>query len=202
MMRTGIKGQAHPRAMETIRDKVDRVLAVIDSEGPAAAEELFSAAYDELRATAHQLMKGERSEHTLAPTALVHEAYLRLCSTNRLWENRAHFVNAAAMAMRRILVDHARNHGSIKRGRGWKRVKIESIETALVCGNFDWMAIDEALQRFRKVDERACEVVMLRFFAGRTEAEVAELLCMTERQVRRDWKSACLWLRHDMDQEH
>src|SRR3954470_9468502 len=96
--------------METIRDKIDRVLAVIDNDGPEAAEEFFSEAYEELRATAQHLMKGERNEHTLGPTALVHEAYLRLCSTNRSWENRAHFVNAAAMVMRRILVDHARNH--------------------------------------------------------------------------------------------
>ncbi len=185
--------------MDSIQDKVNRALASIDSCA-ADSEKLFPLVYDELRAAAARLMQDERSGHTLAPTALVHEAYLKLSETERVWQSRGHFMNAAARAMRRILVDHARNRGSLKRGRGWKRLRIEDIESALVCGDFDWIAIDEAMQRFRKVDPRAHEVVMLRFFAGRSEAEVAELLDLSERQVRRDWKTACLWLRKGMDE--
>src|SRR5712675_1073627 len=171
--------------MKSIQDKVNHTLAVTDGHADAA-EKIFPIVYDELRATAHELMQDERSGHTLAPTALVHEAYLRLSATNRTWESRVHFMNAAARAMRRILVDHARNRSSFKRGRGWKRMKIEDIESALVSEDFDWMAIDEAMQRFRKVDQRAHDVVMLRFFAGRSEEEIADLLNLSKRQVRRD----------------
>ena len=186
--------------MKTNQDKVNGTLAVINGNADAA-ENIFPIVYDELRATAHELMQDERSGHTLAPTALVHEAYLRLSATNRTWESRVHFMNAAARAMRRILVDHARNRSSFKRGRGWKRLRIEDIESALTLEDFDWMAIDEALQRFRKVDSRAHDIVMLRFFAGRSEEEVADLLKLSKRQVRRDWKTACLWLRREMDEE-
>src|SRR5258705_975953 len=150
------------QGMKSIQDKVNRTLAVIDGHADPA-EKIFPMVYDELRATAHELMQDERNGHTLAPTALVHEAYLRLSATNRTWQSRAHFINAAARAMRRILVDHARNRSSIKRGRGWKRIKIDDIGSALGSEDFDWMAIDEAMQRFRKVDPRAHDVVMLRF---------------------------------------
>ncbi|HEV8608048.1 MAG TPA: ECF-type sigma factor [Tepidisphaeraceae bacterium] len=184
--------------MKSIQDKVNRTLAVIDGHSDHA-DKIFPMVYDELRATAHELMQDERTGHTLAPTALVHEAYLRLSAINRTWESRVHFMNAAARAMRRILVDHARNRSSFKRGRGWKRIKIEDIESALTLEDFDWMAIDEAMQRFRKVDARAHDIVMLRFFAGRSEEEVADLLKLSKRQVRRDWKTACLWLRREMD---
>jgi len=185
--------------MDSIQEKVSRAMAAIEEGCADPAEKLFPLVYDELRQTAQQLMQDERRSHTLGATALVHEAYLRLSEGNQVWKSRAHFMNAAAREMRRILVDHARHCGSLKRGRGWKRLKIEDIESALVCGDFDWLAIDEAMHAFKKVDERAHEVVMLRFFAGRSEAEVAELLSLSERQVRRDWKTACVWLRHNMD---
>lgn len=183
--------------MKAIENKADpKLVAIGEGADPAA---IFAVVYDDLRARAHELMQDERNGHTLAPTALVHEAYLRLSGSNRTWESHAHFMNAAAKAMRRILVDHARNRTSFKRGRGWKRIPIEDIETALAADDFDWLAIDESLQRFRKIDQRAHDVVMLRFFAGRSEAEIAELLSLCTRQVRRDWKTANLWLRRDMD---
>jgi RNA polymerase sigma factor (TIGR02999 family) len=184
--------------MKEIENKTSPALASIGGRADPAAD-IFPLVYEELRARAYELMQDERNDHTLAPTALVHEAYLRLSATNRVWESRNHFMNAAAMAMRRILIDHARNRSSFKRGRGWKRIKIEDIQSALGSDDFDWLAIDEAMQRFRKVDPRAHDVVMLRFFAGRSEAQIAELLNLSTRQVRRDWQTACIWLRREMD---
>jgi len=148
--------------MISIQDKVDRLLAIIVGDGPDVAEKFFRWTYDELRATARQLMEDERSDHTLPQPRLcmkhsetvIHEPGMGKSSSLR---------ERAAMAMRRILVDHARNKGSIKRGRGWKRIKIEKMNQRLL-PQLDWSAIDEALQQFRKTDERAHEVVMLRFF--------------------------------------
>jgi RNA polymerase sigma factor (TIGR02999 family) len=184
--------------MKGIENQTSPALAPIDGHVDPAAK-IFPLVYEELRARARELMQDERNNHTLAPTALVHEAYLRLSATNRAWESRNHFMNAAGMAMRRMLIDHARNRSSFKRGRGWKRIRIENLASALGADDFDWLAIDEALQRFRRVDPRAHDVVMLRFFAGRGEDEVGELLKLSTRQVRRDWQTACLWLRREMD---
>ena len=186
--------------MDAVEDKLGRTLAAIDSGQPAAAGAMLPLVYEELRARAHQLMQNERVGHTLAPTALVHEAYLRLVDANRGWQSRTHFLNAAALAMRRILVDHARGRASAKRGAGWRRTQIEDADSAMASAEFDWIGVDEALERFKRVDERAHQVVMLRFFAGRGEAEIAKLLNISERQVRRDWDTARLWLRRAMDE--
>jgi RNA polymerase sigma factor (TIGR02999 family) len=181
---------------------ISQTLAAIDGGQLQAAEQLLPLVYDDLRAKARHLMAGERGGHTLTPTALVHEAYIKLVDANQGWRSRTHFLNAAALAMRRILVDHARRKVASKRGgKVWKRVVLENADVALNTPEFDWAAIDAALDRFQKVDERAHKVVMLRFFTKCSEAEIAGMLNISERQVRREWTAACLWLREAMDAE-
>jgi RNA polymerase sigma factor (TIGR02999 family) len=152
-----------------------------------------------LRRRAKQLMDSERADHTLTPTALVHEAYLRVADRRSGFEGRRHFYNAAAQAMRRILVENARARGRAKRGGGAARADDVSLDTleaqhALTSDAIDWLALDEALDALRSRDQRRHQVVMLRFFAGLGEAEVAELLGVDVRTVRRDWVTAKLWL--------
>jgi len=185
--------------MDVVEDKLGRTFAAIDAGDPAAVRQLFTMVYEELKANAHELMQQERTGHTLGATALVHEAYLKLVDAGCGWQSRTHFINSAALAMRRILVDHARKKGSAKRGAGWKRALIEDADNAITSIDFDWIGLDEALERFAKVDARAHQVVMLRFFAGRSEREIGNMLDISERQVGRDWKTAQLWLRREMD---
>ena len=169
-----------------------------DRRGLAAAE-LLPVVYDLLRRRARQLMGHERGGHTLSPTGLVHEAYLRVADRSNGFESRRHFYNVAAQAMRRILVDHARSRGRAKRGDGAAATSLDSSEVDEVVGSeagpgLDWLALDEALEALASHDPRRHQVIVLRFFAGLDVAEVAALLGMDERTVRRDWVVARLWL--------
>jgi len=130
--------------MDIVEDKLGRTFAAIDAGDAAAVRELFAMVYEELKANAHELMQQERSGHTLGATALVHEAYLRLVDAGCGWQSRTHFMNSAALAMRRILVDHARRKGCAKRGAGWKRALIEDADNAVASADFDWIGLDEA----------------------------------------------------------
>src|SRR5687768_13679068 len=164
---------------------VVEALSAIDEGDPAPANQLLPLVYDLLRRRAHQLMDHERAGHTLTPTALVHEAYLRVADRKRGFESRRHFYNAAAQAMRRILVEHARARGRVKRGgdgaggaAGRATVGLESPEAldapqTITFDGLDWIVLDEALEGLAQRDERRHQVVMLRFFAGLNEAEVA-----------------------------
>lgn len=160
-----------------------------------ALEALTASVYAELRRLAHRHMRGERRGHPLQTTALVHEAYLRLIDSSRVqWQNRAHFFAVAAQLMRRVLVDLARRRGRQKRGAG----VIETVlgdETPSPAGlRTDVVAVDEALERFAKLDPRAARVVELRYFGGLTVEETAEVMGMSPETVMRDWKVAKLWL--------
>lgn len=160
-----------------------------------AFDRLFPLVYDELRAIAHRQLGGERREHTLGTTALVHEAYLKLVDQTRVqWTDRAHFFAVAARAMRRILVDYARRHRALKRGAVPARVSL-SDATLVAQGRADTLvALDEALTRLSDLQERLSQVVECRFFGGLTEEETAEALGVTARTVRRDWVKAKGWL--------
>ena len=176
---------------------VAEALTAVEAGDRAAAGELLPHVYELLRLRAGQLMADERAGHTLTPTALVHEAYLRVSDRASGFESRRHFYNAAAQAMRRILVENAR--ARVKRGGGAERaadVSLDSFEAQnpVTSDVIDWLALDEALDALRRRDERRHRVVMLRFFAGLGEAEVAELLGVDVRTVRRDWVTAKLWL--------
>ena len=142
-------------------------------------------------------MRQERTDHTLQPTALIHEAYLRLARRESVhWENRAHFLAAAAQAMRRILVDHGKHHGRAKRGGARKKTPFH--ETLLLCQGPtpDLLALDEALAQLAQINPERARLVELRFFAGLTIHETAEVLGVSTASVERHWRCARAWLYH------
>jgi len=160
-----------------------------------ATETLAEAVYAELRRIATRLMAHERSNHTLQPTQLAGEAFLNLIDqTERKWENRAHFFAVAAQAMRRILVDYSRRKRSSRRGGEWRRVELESTSVASSSRHEDILAIDEALERLQRIDARQSRIVELRYFGGLTETEVAKVLGISDRTVKREWLVARSWL--------
>jgi RNA polymerase sigma factor (TIGR02999 family) len=174
------------------------VTAAASGDG-AAAEELLPLVYEELRKVAHARMAGEPAT-TLQPTALVHEAYLRIFEDRPAgWAGRAHFFSAAAEAMRRILVEHARRRATLKRGGNRRRLDIEAADPGDDLPPDDLLALDEALKRLERRDRRASEIVKLRYFAGLTVEEVAETLGIAPRTVHRDWTVARAWLRVEVE---
>ena len=168
-------------------------------DGDTAA--LFRVAYETLHGMAAGYLRGERIDHTLQPTALVHEAFLKLerPGDGRGWEGQTHFRAVAARAMRQILVDHARHRNSQKRGGAWQRVALSSgdlgEEEAI-----DFLALDEALERLADLSARKAEVVELRFFGGMTNEETAETLGISKATVKRDWAMAQAWLHREASQ--
>lgn len=169
----------------------------------SGSDAFFAQVYDELRAIAHARMRGERTGGTLQSTELVHEAYMRLKPEDgRQWENRSHFFAAAAKAMRRILIDRARARGRAKRGgdaerRPAPKVPLDIAEVASLADDDDpqtILALDRAIERLAEHDERAAEIVRLRFYAGLSVEEVAEALDASTRTVLRDWAFARAWL--------
>ena len=160
-----------------------------------ALEQLLPVVYDELRALAGARLRHERPDHSLQATALVHEAYIRLVGwEQQSWIDRAHFYRAAAEAMRRILIDHARGRARGKRGGGRVRVDLEDANLATWDDPDDVLALDEALHRLMEQDPRAAEIVQLRFFAGLSVEETAKALELSIRTVHREWKFARTWL--------
>ena len=152
--------------------------------------------YAQLRAMAARLLAGERRNHTLQPTALVHEAYLRLAATGAFQGvEEAHFRATAATTLRRILIDYARRRGAIKRGGGRQRITLSGSLFSAERDALEVLALDEALTALSGRSERQARVVELRFFAGATEKQVAAVLCCSERTVRDDWRFAKAWLR-------
>ena len=163
--------------------------------------ELMSAVYRELRRLAAYYLRQERAGHTLQPTALVHEAYLHLAAQKGAdWQNRAHFFSAAAQAMRRILVDYARERRAQKRGGDRQRVPPDEAFTFAEERSEDLLALDGALEKLAGLDPRQSRIVELRFFGGLTEAEIAEVLGVSEKTVKRDWSVAKAWLYAEMSQ--
>jgi RNA polymerase sigma factor (TIGR02999 family) len=166
------------------------------SEGePAALEKLVPLVYAEMRTIAQSMMRHERPGHLLGTTALVHEAYLRLVDQNRVnWQGRAHFYGAVAKAMRRILVDDARKRLSAKRGGGAGTVDLNAALTISVEPDLDVVALSAALDELAQLDSERARVVELRYFAGLTLEETAEILGRTAQSVNRDWNVARAWL--------
>jgi len=160
-----------------------------------ALDELLPVIYGELRRLAASYLRRERADHTLQPTALVHEAFLKLVDQRDVcWQNRAHFFGIAAQMMRRILVDHARAHGASKRGAGERPLSIDEGLVAAPASHVDLLALDEALTRLAAVDSQQSRVVELRFFVGLTIDEAAEVLHISPATVGRDWMLAKAWL--------
>jgi RNA polymerase sigma factor (TIGR02999 family) len=171
-----------------------------DSEAPAR---LMPFVYDEMRRLARVFLAKERGNHTLQPTALVHEAYVRLIDQTRVnWQNRAHFYGIAASMMRRVLIDHARAHATDKRGGATIRLSIDDVQVPVEERAAALLDLDEALERLKEMDERKCKIVEMRFFGGLSDAEIAEVLDVSTRTVLRDWKTARLWLYRELTQNH
>jgi RNA polymerase sigma-70 factor, ECF subfamily len=160
-----------------------------------ALDRLMPLVYGELRRQAGRYLQRERRDHTLQPTALVHEAYLRLVGHHQApWQNRAHFFGIAAQTMRRILVDHARGLQRIKRGGPQQKVALEEAHALTEDSTVDLLALDEALEQLVKLDPQAARIVELRYFAGLSVEETAEALGISPTSVKRDWRMAKAWL--------
>jgi RNA polymerase sigma factor (TIGR02999 family) len=169
--------------------------------GDAATERLAELLYPELRRIAGRLMRGERPGHTLQPTAVVHEAFLRLVDAHTIeWQDRAHFLGIAAKVMRRILIEHARRRGAAKRGGSIDRVTLNDGVVSNDESAVDLLALDEVLTRLAEVDERGAQVAELRIFGGLTVRETAEQLGVSTRTVNGDWAVARLWLTRELAQ--
>jgi len=181
------------------RDEVTAILNDWSGGDIKAPERLMPFVYDELRRLARAFLSREREGHTLQPTALVNEAYIRLVDQTRVnWQNRAHFYSIASSMMRRVLIDHARAHAAEKRGGGAIRLSIDDVQVPLEQRAADFVALDEALKRLAQFDERKSKVVEMRFFGGLNDEEIAEVLGVTTRTVLRDWKKARLWLYREL----
>ncbi len=164
-------------------------------------EKLFPLVYDELRVLAAAIFRGElRSDHTLQPTALVHEAYLRLVGDfdGISWENRAHFFGIAARSMRQILVSHAIAHNAQKRGGGQTMMALDDAVSFFQTKDVEIISLDESMERLAAIDVRAAEIVELRFFGGLTIDEVAKIMDISNATVKREWEMAKAWLYRDL----
>lgn len=178
---------------------VTLMLEAISRGDSHAAEELLPIVYEELRKLAAYRMAQESAGHTLQPTALVHEAWLRLAGSNPAgWQNRAHFFGAAAEAMRRILVDHARRKLSAKRGSGAEKAELEEGMLVMAAPPDELLAVHEALDKLANEDPAAAELVKLRYFAGMTMDEAAAALGVAVRTAERTWSYARAWLRREI----
>lgn len=178
---------------------VTRALLALSAGNRAALDGLLPAIYHRLRDQADRALRRERPDHTLSPTALVHEAYLKLVRLERVvWQDRAHFFGACANEMRRILVDHARHRRAEKRGAGAEHVSLENALEAAQTRPAELVALDEALERLREVDERQVRIVECRFFAGMSVEDTAEALGISPATVKRDWTTARAWLNREL----
>lgn len=178
---------------------VTRLLAAWSDGDQGAFEELMPLVYDELRLIAGRYLRNERPGHTLQSTALVHEAYVRLVDQNRVrWQNRAHFFGVAAQMIRRILVDHARGKQAVKRGADVVKLSLDEAVVAAGDRDVDLVALDDALQSLAKLDAQQGRIVELRFFAGLSIEETAEVVGVSPATVKRDWAVAKAWLHREL----
>jgi RNA polymerase sigma-70 factor (ECF subfamily) len=178
---------------------VTQILQEVSGGDRDAPARLMPLVYDELRRLADHYLRQERPDHTLQPTALVHEAYLKLIDQTRVdWQNRAHFFGVAAQLMRRILVDHARRHRASKRGGFQQKLTLDEAVDYSQPRDLDMVALDDALNALAQMDARQSQIVELRFFGGLTIEETAEALGVSPATVKVDWSMAKAWLRREI----
>jgi RNA polymerase sigma factor (TIGR02999 family) len=179
--------------------EITRLLGELGSGQAEISARLIALVYKELRAIAGRCMRNERPGHTLQPTVLVHEAYLRLAADASVqWESRAQFFGFAARIMRQILLDYAREHRALKRGGGNGRISLDDVFLVSEDELEDVVMLDESLQRLAAVDWQQSRIVELRFFAGMTLEETSQVLSMSTATVKREWNHAKAWLHRDM----
>ena len=185
---------------QQVSENITQLLIDLSNGDRNAVDILLPVIYDELRKLAANYLRRERPDHTLQPTALVHEAYIRLVDQTRVnWQNRAHFFGVAAQLMRRLLVDHARRHNAEKRGQNFQKISLdENIDKA---GERSTMllALDDALQALAQFDEQKARVVELRYFGGLSIEETADVMGVTPTTIKRHWRFAKAWLHGAME---
>jgi RNA polymerase sigma factor (TIGR02999 family) len=192
--------------MATTSSRSSRVTQLLEKCEPGdrqAEEQLFADVYSELRALAARYLQRERKSHTLQPTALVHEAYLKLVGETHVevdWQGRSHFLAIAAQAMRQILVDHARRHRAAKRGGSRHRIALDDNLFIESNRDVDVLAIEDALTKLTKLDPRQAQMFELRFFGGLSIAEVAKVVGVSKRSVEREWTMIRAWLRRELSE--
>jgi RNA polymerase sigma factor (TIGR02999 family) len=185
--------------MTSTTDEITQLLIAWNQGDQRARDELARLIYDELRRLARDYLRREGPGHTLQPTALVHEAFLRLINQNRVnWQNRAHFFGAAARLMRQILINHAEARRAAKRGGEAERVSLENVDHSAAAPRIDLIALDEALQRLERLDPQQSRIVEMRYFSGLTIEEIAEAIGVSPATVKRDWSVARAWLRREL----
>ena len=181
--------------------EITRILGELEHGDGSAADRLFPLVYDQLRALAAHYFARQGSQHTLQPTALVHEAYLKIVGGESVeWQGRAHFMAVSAKAMRQILMNHARDKAAAKRGGGWQRMTLDEAVTP-PAGNareLDLIAVDDALNKLARLSDRQARVVELRFFGGLTIAEAAHVMSVGTTTVEDDWHLARAWLGREL----
>ena len=178
---------------------VTQLLRGVSQGESSAFGQLLPLVYDELRRIARRQMRRERGDHTLHPTDLVNEVYLKMVDQGRAdFQGRSHFFGISARAMRQVLIDHARRKGAEKRGGAWARTTLENQKIGLAVPTEELLALDAALDRLDERDSRLRQIVEFRFFAGMTEDEVAEVLGVSVRTVQRDWAKAKAWLYREL----
>ena len=186
-------------APQTGPSDVAELLALAREGDQAALERVFPLVYEELRRVAGYQLRGERAGHTLQPTALVNEAYMKLVRSPGVdWRDRAHFVAIAARAMRQVLVDHARKRDAAKRGGAMQQTTLSGVPLGVNMNTDELLALDEALERLDALEPRLRQVVEYKFFGGLTDKETAELLGVTPRTAQRDWVKARAWLYREL----
>lgn len=169
-----------------------------------STEELFGVVYDELREMARGYLWRERQGHTLQPTALVHEMYLKLAHQTRLkWKSRTHFVAVGAVVMKQLLIDHARKRGAVKRGAGWRQVTLAEgvLSTGETIDVERLLSLNAALEKLSEVDKRSAQVVILRLFGGLSPDEIGDALGVSRRTVSNDWRHALAWLGKELERD-
>jgi len=182
--------------------EITRILHDWNNGNQEAKERLLPFVYDELKRQARILMSRERADHTLQPTALVHEAFLRLSEqTGIAWKDRSHFYGIASRLMRQILVDHARLHATSKRGNHAIHFSLDDVQIPVEERAGSILVLDEVLQRLEKFDETQARIVEMRFFGGMNNGEIAETLEISERTVGREWQAVRLWLYRELNQK-
>lgn len=185
--------------MGTEVKETTRLLIGIQNGDASATEKLLPLVYEQLRALAAEFLRGERRNHTLQPTALVHEAYLRLIDQTQVkWNDRAHFFAVAARAMRRILVDHGVARRAQKRGGGAPALRLDSDTAPATMREIDPVILDDALKALAELDERKAQVVEMRFFGGLSVEETSEALSVSVSTVEADWRMAKAWLSREL----
>jgi RNA polymerase sigma factor (TIGR02999 family) len=180
--------------------EITEMLRAWSNGGSAPSDEVFPMLYDELRKRAHSFLRRERAGHTLQTTALINETYIKLCEQRSIeWESRAHFFAICATLMRRILVDYAKSRGRAKRGGGALHLPIDELMVAVPnADGFELLALDRALSALAKMDPQQARIVELRYFSGFSIDDTAHVLEISPSTVKREWRAAKAWLRHEL----